>query len=181
MSASSHYPNFIMGRTALLGERKRHENSSWPSYGASCSHLYKPAFCSNMPASDLITHLLRVFILLSNVLSGCVLALNPIWGRITVCFLVSSPQPHLAVKCDLAEGLVWSIFPKLQVSWSYLCSTSPSIYFRFLKIQRTPGSWFPQENGRIHQTVISLGLCFPCHLLQGPHFDDRGWGQQPIC
>lgn len=170
-----------MGCTALLGERKRHEDSSWPSYRSSCSHLYKFAFSSNMPASGLITHLLRVFILLFNMLSGCVFALNSIWGRTTVCFLVSSSQPHLAVKCDITKGLVWSIFPELQASWSCSHSTSPSIYFRFLKIQRTSGSLFPQEKGQIHQAVISLGLCPPCRLLQGPHFNDRDSGQQPIC
>lgn len=74
-------------------EEKNPENSSWSSYWASCSHLYKSAFCSNMPVSGLIVDLLRVFILLFNVLPGCVLALNSIWGRTSVCFLVSSPSP----------------------------------------------------------------------------------------
>lgn len=46
----------------------------------------------------------------------------------------------------------------LQASCSCSCSTSPSIYFRFLKLQRTSGSLFPQENGHIHQAVISFGL-----------------------
>lgn len=109
------------------------------------------AFCTNMLPSCLIMHLLRVFILLSKVLSGSILALHPIKGRTKVSLLISNPQTQSAGKFDGAKVLVWStVSLSFRLPGHVHVSIWPSIYFKFLRIQRNSGSLFPKDNGQIH-------------------------------
>lgn len=148
-----------MGLVALLGKRKGHEKSSWPSYWAPYSHLYKSSFCSNVPSSCLIMHLLSVFILLSDVLSGC--GAEPM----SVRCLLPSPQSHSAGKFDLAKGLVWSILSlSFRPPGHVHISNWPSLYFTFLRIQRTSGLCFLKRMAKFTRQLflwIELPLSSP--------------------
>lgn len=140
-----------MGLRACKERGKDLRTSPGPATGHRALTWIMLAFCTNMLPSCLIMHLLRVFILLSKVLSGCILALHPIKGRTKLSLLISNPQTQSAGKFDGAKVLVWST-----VSLSFRppghvhVSIWPSIYFRFLRLQRNSGSLFPKDNGQIH-------------------------------